>query len=253
MKVESSVVLPKIPSFHKFARREQYAQMDESEFRKKWSGGVLGRQDCYAEIDSRNCRVRDWSVDFSAACPNIENSAMSIDKPDYHSQSNSDAYPMNLQEHSGESAVPNNNLFTQAWVDGGGSEGFKDFHAIERWQSQAAAADASFYQQAMHAKDEEDSNATSKLAPEKHGGIMNESSVSQLTTSKNLENIPKGVDHMKQAVVDYVASLLMPLYKARKIDREGYKTIMKKTATKVTLSALFLISFSCSKSYSYIT
>ncbi|CAM8981727.1 unnamed protein product [Rhodiola kirilowii] len=232
-KVKSSVMLPKIPSFHKFARREQYAQMDESEFRKKWSGGVLGRQDCYAEIDSRNSRVRDWSVDFSASCPNIENSAMSIDNPDYHIQSKVDAYQMNFPEHSGESAAPNRNLFTKAWVDGAGSEGLKDFHAIERWQSQAAAADANFYQQALHEKDEEDSNATSRLAPTKHGGIVNESSVSQLTTHKHLGTLSKGVDHMKQAVVDYVASLLMPLYKARKIDKEGYKTIMKKTATKV--------------------
>uniref|UniRef100_A0A7N0V2Y8 SWIRM domain-containing protein n=1 Tax=Kalanchoe fedtschenkoi TaxID=63787 RepID=A0A7N0V2Y8_KALFE len=231
--VKSSVLLPKIPSFHKFARREQYAQMDESEFRKKWSGGVLGRQDCYAEIDSRNCRVRDWSADFSAACHNIDSSAISVNKADYHSQSNNNAYHMNFREHSGESAAPNRNLFTKAWVDGGDSEGLKDFHAIERWQSQAAAADAHFYQQAMHEKDEDGSNATSRLVPEKNEGMANESSVSHLTTNKHLDNRAKGAEQMKQAVVDYVASLLMPLYKARKIDREGYKTIMKKTAAKV--------------------
>uniref|UniRef100_A0A7N0UY71 SWIRM domain-containing protein n=1 Tax=Kalanchoe fedtschenkoi TaxID=63787 RepID=A0A7N0UY71_KALFE len=233
LSVKTNVVLPKIPSFHKFARREQYAQMDESEFRKKWSSGVLGRQECYAEIDSRNCRVRDWSVDFSAACPDFDGSAMSVDKADYHSQSNDDAYHANFRELSGESAAPNRNLFTKAWVDGAGSEGLKDFHAIERWQSQAAAADANFYQQAMHEKDEEDSNATSRSAPANHGGRANEGSVSQVTVNKHLENMPKGVEHIKQAVVDYVASLLMPLYRARKIDRDGYKAIMKKTAAKV--------------------
>ncbi|KAK8571254.1 hypothetical protein V6N13_103383 [Hibiscus sabdariffa] len=214
--------LPKIPSFHKFARREQYAQMDEG----KWPGGVLGRQDCISEIDSRNCRVRDWSVDFSAACVNLDSSGMSEDNLSQKSH-------LKLREHSGESLAVDSSIFTKAWVDTAGSGGIKDYHAIERWQSQAAAADPSFFHP-TNFKDEEDSNTSSRQPTWKHDGRANESSISQVSVNKErFENHPRGADRIKQAVVDYVASLLMPLYKARKIDKEGYKSIMKKTATKV--------------------
>lgn len=226
----TSLQLPKIPSFHKFARREQYGQVEDSEFSKRWPGGVSGRQDCISEIDSRNFRVRDWSVDFSATCANLDSSRMSNDNLSQRSQSNDMAYPLNLTEHSGDSAAVDSGVFTKAWVDSAGSIGIKDYHAIERWQSQAAAAESEF-QSMMHIRDEEDSNKVSSVPSRKHDIPVNESSVSLATVNK--ANEPRGADCIKQAVVDYVASLLMPLYKARKIDREGYKLIMKKTATKV--------------------
>ncbi|XP_039065654.1 LOW QUALITY PROTEIN: lysine-specific histone demethylase 1 homolog 3-like [Hibiscus syriacus] len=214
--------LPKIPSFHKFARREQYAQMDEGQ----WPGAVLGRPDCISEIDSRNCRVRDWSVDFSAACVNLDSSGMSADNLSQKSD-------LKLREHSGESLAVDSSIFTKAWVDSAGSGGIKDYHAIERWQSQAAAADPDFFHP-TNFKDEEDSNTSSRQPTWKHNGQANESSISQVSVNKErFDNHSRGADRIKQAVVDYVASLLMPLYKARKIDKEGYKTIMKKTATKV--------------------
>nr|KYP46581.1 Lysine-specific histone demethylase 1 isogeny 1 [Cajanus cajan] len=169
--------LPKIPSFHKFARREQNPQNDE-----------------------------DWSVDFSAACVNLDNSRMPVDNLSQRSHSNEIASHLNFREHSGE----------------------------KRWQSQAAAADSYFSNPTIHLKDEEDSNACSKLPSWKRDGIANESSISQVTVNKeSLKSHPRGADHIKQAVVDYVASLLMPLYKARKLDKDGYKAIMKKSATKV--------------------
>ncbi|GAB4839444.1 hypothetical protein Ancab_028966 [Ancistrocladus abbreviatus] len=225
--------LPKIPSFHKFARREQYAQMDDSELRQKWSGGVLGRQDCISEIDSRNCRVREWSVDFSAACANLESSRMSVDNMSQRSHSNDMGCPVNLGEHSGESAAADSCAFTKAWVDSAGAVGIKDYHAIERWQSQAAAAESETHS-SMRIRDEEDSNMMSRVPNKNHNSLVDGGSVSQGTTSKEFSvNQPRGGEHIKQAVVDYVASLLMPLYKAKKIDREGYKSIMKKTATKV--------------------
>ncbi|GAB2267722.1 hypothetical protein Dimus_002704 [Dionaea muscipula] len=226
----TSLQLPKIPSFHKFARREQYAQMDDSELRKRWSGGVLGRQDCISEIDSRNCRVRDWSVDFSVACANLDSSRISVDNLSQKSHSNDTAYPLNLAEHSGESAAVDSSVFTKAWVDSAGTVGIKDYHAIDRWQSQAAAAESEFHS-TMPIRDEEDSSKVPRVPSRNHGGPLNESSISQVTVNRADE--PGGVDCIKQAVVDYVASLLMPLYKARKLDREGYKSIMKKTATKV--------------------
>ncbi|KAJ4964805.1 hypothetical protein NE237_016654 [Protea cynaroides] len=226
--------LPKIPSFHKFARREQNVQMDDSDLRrKKWPGSVLGRQDCISEIDSRNCRVRNWSLDFSATCANLDSSKMSGDNYTQRSNSNEVAYQLNLREHSGESAAIDSSL-TKAWIDTAGSGGVKDYHAIERWQSQAAAADSDFYHSTGHERDEEDSNAATNLHSGKHERRAEGSSGSQFSESKLLvENQRRGVERIKQAVVDYVASLLMPLYKARKIDKEGYKSMMKKSATKV--------------------
>jgi hypothetical protein len=219
----TSLQLPKIPSFHKFARREQYAQMDETELRKKWSGGISGRQDCLSEIDSRNCRVRDWSVDFSAAGVNLDNHSNEIPSSQ-----------MNFLEHSGESVAADRCLLTKAWVDSAGSEGIKDNSAIDRWQSQAAAAaDSDYFNQTVRG-DEEGSDMGSNPATT---WKPNESSASasQVTMNRELahRSQPRGIEHIKQAVVDYVASLLMPLYKARKIDRDGYKSIMKKTAAKV--------------------
>ncbi|XP_071712404.1 lysine-specific histone demethylase 1 homolog 3 [Rutidosis leptorrhynchoides] len=239
-KCNTSLHLPKIPSFNKFARREQYAQMDDSEFRKRWPGGVTGRQDCVSEIDSRNCRVREWSVDFPAAGVNLESSKMSVDNQSQRTHSNENAGPLSYKEQSAESAGVDSSIFTKAWVDSAGTEGLKDHSAIDRWQSQAAAADSDFYSR-MHLMDEEDSNVNLKpLSGRKHDGLArpNESSASQVTVNRELVgNQPRGVDKIKQAVVDYVASLLMPLYKARKIDKDSYKNIMKKTATKVMVHA----------------
>ncbi|GFY86098.1 LSD1-like 3 [Actinidia rufa] len=233
-KCNPTLPLPKILSFHKFARREEYAKMDESDFRRKWSGGALGKQDCISEIDSRNCRVRDWSVDFSAACANIDSSKMSVDNLSQRSHSNEITCQLNFGEQSGESAAVDSSIFTKAWVDAEGSVGIKDYNAIDRWQSQAAAAESDFFHRTMQIRDEEDSNMNSNPPSWKREQLANESSVSQVTVNKELVgNQPRGAEHIKQAVVDYVASLLMPLYKARKIDKEGYKSIMKKTATKV--------------------
>ncbi|KAK4429336.1 Lysine-specific histone demethylase 13 [Sesamum alatum] len=225
---------PKILSFHKFAMREQNAHMDESDSRKNWSGAAIGKQDCLSEIDSRNCRVRDWSVDFSATGVHLGSSKMSVDNRSQRSHSNEIANQLNIREHSGETAAVDSSLLTKAWVDGAGSIGIKDYNAIERWQCQAAAASSGFSHGTMHFTDDEESNMSSKLHEKKHNAAANESLASKVTIKQEPKgNQPKGADRIKQAVVDYVASLLMPLYKARKIDREGYKSIMKKTATKV--------------------
>lgn len=227
--------LPKIPSFQKFSRREQYSLNEECDSRKKWFSGVLGGQDCISEIDSRNCRVRDWSVDFSAACVNLDSSRMSMDNLSQRSHSNEIASHLNFREHSGENVAMDSSIYTKAWIDTTGDMGIKDYQTIERWQSQAAAADSDFSNPSIHLKDEEESNICSRVPSWKRDGMANDSSISQVTVNKEaLKSHPRGADHIKQAVVDYVASLLMPLYKARKLNRDNYKAIMKKSATKVT-------------------
>ncbi|KAL8166101.1 hypothetical protein V2J09_007600 [Rumex salicifolius] len=225
--------VPKIPSFNKFARREELSLKDDMDVGKRWSGGILGKQDSLSEIDSRNCRVRDWSVDFSAACAKLDHSKTPVDKLSQKSHSNDMASQFNTREHSGENAADNSNPFTKAWVDSAGEVGIKDYHAIERWQQQAAAAESE-YNLSMNMKDEVDSNPMLREPVVKQDVKMNESSVSQVTMNKELAvDQPRGTSRIKEAVVKYATSLLMPLYKANKIDKEGYKAIMKKTATKV--------------------
>ncbi|CAH8388495.1 unnamed protein product [Eruca vesicaria subsp. sativa] len=228
----TSLQLPKIPSFHKFARREQYAKMDESDFKKKFPANVLGRQDCMSEIDSRNCKVRDW-YDFPASCLDLDSSRVPVDNCSQRSHSNELGSHSKFRECSGESGAAETSVFTGAWVDtGGSSDGIKDYNAIDRWQSQAAAADPEFFN---HMKDEEGSIACSTGPPSwKHDQPANECSMSQVTVNKEpRKNHIRSADRLKQGVVDFVASLLMAPYKAKKIDRDVYKSIMKKTATKV--------------------
>ncbi|KAL3640949.1 hypothetical protein CASFOL_015917 [Castilleja foliolosa] len=222
---------PKILSFQKFTMRGQQTHMDELGSRKNWSGAAIGRQDCFSEIDSRNCRVRDWSVDFSATGVNPESSKTPVDNRSHrnHSNENANHNLNNIREQSGESVAVDNSILTKAWVDSVGSVGMKDYSAIERWQCQAAAASSAYFH-GMHLADEEDSNTSSR----KHESRANESSASQTTTNRVLKgNQSKGADRLKKAVVEYVASLLMPLYNTKKIERDGYKLIMKKAATKV--------------------
>ncbi|CAA7391296.1 unnamed protein product [Spirodela intermedia] len=213
--------LPKILSFHKFVRREHVE-----------GGSILGGAECISEMDSRNCRVQNWSVDFSAACANLDDSRLSVDNHIRSSYSNETIHPPNLKEHSGENEAVDCRL-TRAWVDTEtlGSAGVKDSLAIERWQSQAMDADAQFYPICM--KDEEGSNKILDGSVGEYPKPSDSSGAQPRKCNSSVEGQQRGVDHIKRGVVDYVSSLLMPLYKARKIDKEGYKSIMKKTATKV--------------------
>ncbi|EPS74237.1 hypothetical protein M569_00518, partial [Genlisea aurea] len=233
---KSSVKPPKILSFQKFA--DQHAHMDESDCRKNWHGSGLGKQDYLSEMDSWTRKVRDWAVDFSATCVDLGSSKALANNYSQQSHSSDVACQLQNRENSGESVALDSSMLTKAWVDSAGGNS-KDYNAIERWQCQAAAASSGFSHGTGHKTHEEDSTMSSKSRKQKQdhpSGI--ESSASQVATSRESKgNHGRGSESMKHAVVDYVASLLMPLYKARKIDREGYKSIMKKAATKVVEQA----------------
>ncbi|XP_074344200.1 lysine-specific histone demethylase 1 homolog 3-like isoform X2 [Apium graveolens] len=223
----TSVQLPKIPSFNKYARREHYPQLEEPVIHT-------------LEIDSRNCKVRDWTADFSSSHVNLGSSKRSVENLSQHSYSNEVACQVNFRENSADSAAVDSSIFTKAWVDSAGSEGIKDGSAIERWQSQAAAADSEFYSRTMRMMDEEETSVNLRPSIKKYEGHVSESSTFQVTKGKELvENQPRGPEKIKHAVVDYVASLLMPLYKAKKFDKDGYKSMMKKSVTKVMEQATY--------------
>ncbi|ERN16321.1 hypothetical protein AMTR_s00182p00016710 [Amborella trichopoda] len=229
--------LPKIPSFHKFARREHVASREDSDFKKKkWPGGVLGKQDCLSEIDSRNCRVRNWSVDFAATCVNLDDSRILGESHNtQRGYSNELLSQMNLREHSGESGAVESR-FKKSWVHSttGSVSGGKDYRATERWQPHPFGADDVVLHSGLHVTDEEDSTKALNHPIVKVEREGQSSCASEAAENKvMLDNQAGGMDQLKQGLVDYVGSLLMPLYKDKKIDKEGYKSILRKSATKV--------------------
>ncbi|KAK3165357.1 hypothetical protein QOZ80_1AG0032170 [Eleusine coracana subsp. coracana] len=216
--------LPKIPSFHTFARRDHH--LEQSDARKKVSKDNFGRLECISEVDSRNGKAKDSSAD-NTNCGDVDSSKMTGDNCTHRSHSNEKACLTNVRDHSTDSCAVDSR-FTRAWVDTDTIciDGVKDPLAIERWQAQAMEADKEFYSR-ICIPDEEDSSSQKQPC---------RSSASQVAESKPAsEGHSRGVE-LKQGLVNFIASLLMPLYRGKKIDREGYKTIMRKAVNKITES-----------------
>ncbi|XP_006661993.1 lysine-specific histone demethylase 1 homolog 3 [Oryza brachyantha] len=214
--------LPKIPDFHTFAMRDHY--LDESDTRKKVLSDNLGRLECISEIDSRNDKDKNPPVDH-ANCADVDSSKMTGDNCTQRSYSNENACLINVRDHSTDSGAADSR-FTRAWVDIDTIiiDGVKDPLAIERWQQQAMEADKEFYSR-IRIPDEEDSSSQKQTC---------RSSASQVAESKPAsEGQSRGVDHLRQGLINFISTLLMPLYRNRKVDREGYKTIMRKAVTKI--------------------
>ncbi|XP_062201491.1 lysine-specific histone demethylase 1 homolog 3-like [Phragmites australis] len=214
--------LPKIPSFHSFAIRDHY--LDEADTRKKVLKDNFGRLECISEIDSRNGKAKDSSAD-NTNCADVDSSKMTGDNRTQRSHSSEKACLTNTRDHSTDSCAVDSR-FTRAWVDTDTIciDGVKDPLAIERWQAQAMEADKEFYSQ-IRIPDEEDSSSQKQTF---------RSSASQVVESKPAsEGQSKGAEHIKQGLVNFIASLLMPLYRGKKIDRDGYKTIMRKAVNKI--------------------
>ncbi|KAF0929951.1 hypothetical protein E2562_027081 [Oryza meyeriana var. granulata] len=214
--------LPKIPSFHTFAMRDHY--LDESDTKKKVLTDNLGRLECISEIDSRNDKAKNPSVDH-ANCADVDSSKMTGDNCTQRSYSNENACLINIRDHSADSGAVDSR-FTRAWVDTDTIfiDGVKDPLAIERWQQQAMEADKEFYSR-IRIPDEEDSSSQKQTC---------RSSASQVAESKPAsEGQSRGVEHLRQGLINFIATVLMPLYRNKRVDREGYKTIMRKAVTKI--------------------
>nr|GEW72633.1 hypothetical protein [Tanacetum cinerariifolium] len=102
-----------------------------------------------------------------------------------------------------ESAGVDSSIFTKAWVDSAGSEGLKDHSAIDRWQSQAAAADFDFFNR-LHVMDEEDTNVNLKQLICLRDGLANESSTSQVIVNRELVMEQKTNAEKAMAVFEFL-------------------------------------------------
>ncbi|KAJ1296487.1 hypothetical protein BS78_01G304600 [Paspalum vaginatum] len=213
--------LPKIPSFQSFAMRDHH--LDESDTRKKTVKDNFGRLECISENDSRNAKAKDLPDTTNGA--DVDSLKMFGDNCTQRSHSNEKACVANTIDHSTDIGVVDGR-FTRAWVDTDTIciDGVKDPIAIERWQAQAMEADKEFYSR-IRIPDEEDASSQRQTC---------RSTASQGGDSKpGSERQSRGVEHIKQGLVNFIASLLMPLYRGKKIDREGYKTIMRKAVNKI--------------------
>nr|CAB3500319.1 unnamed protein product [Digitaria exilis] len=212
--------LPKIPSFHTFAMRDHHA--DESDTRKKTLTDNFGRLECISENGSKDDKAKN-SPD-NANCADVDSMKMSGDNGTQRSHSSEKACLANVRDHNTDLGI----LDGRAWVDTDTIciDGVKDPLAIERWQAQAMEADKEFYSR-IRIPDEEDSTGPKQAC---------RSSASQGVDSKPAsERQSRGVEHIKQGLVNFIASLLMPLYRGKKIDRDGYKTIMRKAVNKLEM------------------
>lgn len=213
--------LPKIPSFESFAMRDQH--LDDSDARKKALKDNFGRLERISENDSRNAEAKD--LPDATNCADVDSLKMSGDNCTQKSHSNEKACLENARDHSTDTGVVDSR-FTRAWVDTDSIciDGVKDPIAIERWQAQAMEADKEFYSR-IRIPEEEDASSQRQTC---------RSSASQGGDSKPAsERQSRGVEHIKQGLVNFIASLLMPLYRGKKVDREGYKTIMRKSVNKI--------------------
>ncbi|KAJ1693551.1 hypothetical protein LUZ63_010249 [Rhynchospora breviuscula] len=205
---KAALELPKIPSFHKFANR---LHTEESDQRRRLLSGdpeiSFRVPACQNQIPFSNHDIPRTSTN-SYQCPTIREDVVEC------------------------SGVPENRLiFRTAWVDVDlvRVDGVKDASAIERWLDQSFEAYPEFYSRLCIPEREEPAEAVA-LQNARLGGSL----PSQVADSKkNSEGRAHGVERVKQGILDYVATLLKPLYKTNKLDREGYKAIMKKTVTKV--------------------
>lgn len=213
--------LPKIPSFQSFVMRDHH--LDESDTRKRALKDNFGRLECISENDSKNGKAKD--LPDNTNCADADSLKMSRDNCTQQSHSNEKACLANTQDHSTDTGILDAR-FMRAWVDTDTIciDGVKDPLAIERWQAQAMEADKEFYSR-IRIPDEDDSSSQKQTC---------RSSASQGADSKPAsERQSRGVEHIKQGLVNFIASLLMPYYRGKKIDREGYKTIMRKAVNKV--------------------
>ena len=201
--------------------RDHY--LDESDTRKKVLSDNHGKLECISEIDSRNGKAKNPSADH-AICADVDSSKMTGNCTP-KSYSNEKACLITIKDHSTDNGAVDSR-FTRAWVDTDTIfiDGVKDPLTIERWQQQAMEADKEFYSR-IRIPDEEDSSSQKQTC---------RSSASQVAESRPAsEGQSRGVEHLRQGLINFISTVLMPLYRNKRVDREGYKTIMRKAVTKV--------------------
>ncbi|KAH7424184.1 hypothetical protein KP509_12G094400 [Ceratopteris richardii] len=243
--VTNQLELPKIVSFHKFANKWENMTAPESVKRKSLEKELLvlhGKGQLIMGIDARNCKVRDWSIDFSDNCNHLHS-------PDITSAM------LDIKDAGRENELPGH---SSAWIE-------RDVYSSDPRQcsEQQEATCIQEFRDAVNAvpslKDYENgktdlvldlthtcdpnfcASTNTHLSMENHDGTSRASldvkscSEEEIPVAKltdDAERPSRGSEH-KKAVTDYISNLLLPLYKARKIDKDGFKSIVKKSAVKV--------------------
>ncbi|KAI5071998.1 hypothetical protein GOP47_0012104 [Adiantum capillus-veneris] len=243
----SQLELPKIVSFHKFANKREYMILPEATKRRSLERDALilhGKDQVMMGVDARNCKVRDWSIDFTDSCSYLRSPNVVLPVQDGKDGSKE-------TELSGLSSACTDNSKVSFRI---GKQLFSEQEEATVNMKEAASAGSP-----VKEAQEQTSGLVSELAPScnismgssRNGRFFTESNIDDTaraitdarqcsreqlavvrSTRDEARHLSRCSEH-KKAVTDYVSNLLIPLYKTRKIDKDGFKSLVKKSAVKV--------------------
>ena len=238
--------LPKILSFHKFARRDN-VQSSVSNKRRSLERDILllhGKDQITTGVDARNCKVRDWSIDFSDSCSYLGSPGV-LPVPDVRTNSRGVIVP--------EISTPSAEAVKE--VHGGFSRP-EERHSVGKgsvMHNLQEAHDDTSERSSLRGNHESKGNSASGLTTFNNNNFPSNredtclDSCAKSSAEPNITAVELSADaakpedfidskrssEHKKAVTEYVSTLLLPLYKTRKISKDGFKAIVKKSAVKV--------------------
>ncbi|MCO5548955.1 hypothetical protein L7F22_002419 [Adiantum nelumboides] len=246
----SQLELPKIVSFHKFANKREHLILPDSTKRRSLERDALvlhGKDQVMMGADARNCKVRDWSIDFTDSCSYLQSPVLVLPVQDGKDGSIE-------TEVSGLSSACTDNFKESLQI--GKRLSLKQEEAALNMQE---TADAGIVGSPVKEAQEQKSGSVSRMASSCNSRLRSSGSA-QLSTESYVDSTTRAITDAKQcsreqlvaarptnnefrhlsrcsehkkAVTDYVSNLLIPLYKTRKIDKDGFKSLVKKSAVKV--------------------
>lgn len=241
----TQVELPKIVSFHKFANKREHMIMPESTKRRSLEREVLvlhGKDQVMMGVDARNCKVRNWSIDFSDKCSYlgsprvlaVQDSKTSSRDPDLSGLSSACiesvkevrsvlTQPEERQFLGQEEAAPNLKEAANDPTVGLSMEGAQEIGLASSYMLPSKSVHSLTAGSCL--------DTSTKLSIDAKQ-FSREGLAAAKPASADARHPLRGSEH-KRAVTDYVSNLLIPLYKTRKIDKDGFKSIVKKSAVKV--------------------
>lgn len=256
--------LPEILSFQKFAKREHVVptELNRRKSLEREKLVLHGKEEVTTGVDARKCKVQNWSVDFSGSCSYLGSPSM-LTLPDV-GISCRDGLSLAAHNLPGISNVctenvrvasdcyflqPDRQWFEQAANASKSKESGDDtsigLSIKEAYESQgqvnSGITSFSTGMVSMNSapfignqkRDTSFLDSSSHLSPDPKQASSDFLIAAKPVRSEGFRDSLKGSDHIKKAVTDYVAQLVTPLYMTKRIQKDGYKSIVKKSTAKV--------------------
>ncbi|KAJ7536242.1 hypothetical protein O6H91_12G061900 [Diphasiastrum complanatum] len=259
-------VLPEIVPFHKFARREKFSvKVATVDWKSRRRPDV--RSPCFSSLSSGKAltalhvglqKVNEWSLDLTGTCGNFDSlDTGGFDFYEDHVSPTDTHNALRMEDIDDEQRrLQSEDAKAEHVTDAKAENSFKDLtNDLSLLRDKCSLRDSLDEEcedrsvcgpentvdrrnlvlefpvfQAQPVVD------TAKLMPDKIEAVSkahkdSEKLLDLKPSRTSEENI--SLEKIKRAVSDYVANLLTPLYKTRKIQKDDYKLIVKKTVAKV--------------------